>query len=261
MSGDSAAARLASSTPGELAKATEAAIVAARAGIEQVKAGGEVMAVLEAFDEATAALADIGDLAGTVAKAHPDEAMRLAADATEQAIEKVSTDISLDRGVYDALAALDISGADAPTTPLGGHDAAGLPACRRGPRRRHPGPDPGAERGAARAGAGLRPQHPHRHAHRRVLPRRRWTACRRTTCARTRRARTAWCGSPRSTPTSSRSSPTPATRPRASRCGGCSGSAATRPTSRCCGGCWRAGTSWPRCWATRTGRRTPPRTR
>jgi thimet oligopeptidase len=123
MSGDSRAARLASSTPDELTAATQAAIAAARAGIDAVRAARRTpsaaptdpLGTLDAYDEAVAALGDMRDLAGTVAKAHPEEAMRQAADAAEQEVDKVLTDITLDRGVYDVLASLDLAGEDAAT--------------------------------------------------------------------------------------------------------------------------------------------------
>src|SRR5262245_41858494 len=117
MPGESAAARLFCSTPDEFTGATASAIASARAGIDEIKNGGQADAitVLDLFDEATAALSNHRDLAGTVAKAHPDQAMRNAADAAEQEIDKVMTYISLDREVYDALAALDVSGEDAQT--------------------------------------------------------------------------------------------------------------------------------------------------
>jgi thimet oligopeptidase len=115
MLGESAAAKLASSTPEELTHATQAAIATARANVETVKAGGDPLAVLDAYDEAVTALVNLRDLAGTVAKAHPSEPMRHAADATEQEVDKVMTDISLDRELYDVLADLALENADAAT--------------------------------------------------------------------------------------------------------------------------------------------------
>ncbi|GAA1830833.1 M3 family metallopeptidase [Luedemannella flava] len=116
MSGEFEAARLASGGPEELTRATGAAIATARAGIERFKAAeGAPDALLDIFDEANAALSNLRELAGMIAKAHPEEAVRTAADAAEQEIDKVATDISLDRGVYDALAAIDLGAADKTT--------------------------------------------------------------------------------------------------------------------------------------------------
>lgn len=108
--------RLAASTPEQLARATAEAIAAARAGIDTVTAGtlrGEEL--LEAYDEATAALENARHVAELVSQAHPDPAMRAAADAAERDLDQASTGIALDRRVYDALAAVDLAAADPPT--------------------------------------------------------------------------------------------------------------------------------------------------
>ena len=116
MSVDFEAARLASGSPADVATATQAAISTARGGIERfTKATGEPAELLDIFDEANAALGNLRELAGLIAKTHPDKAMRDAGDAAEQELDKVATDISLDRDVYDALAAIDVSGLDAAT--------------------------------------------------------------------------------------------------------------------------------------------------
>jgi len=109
-------AHLASAAPDEFAKATREAIEAARAGIDQVKHGdlaGE--ARLDAYDEATATLGTMMNLASLVSKAHPDPDTRAAAEAAEQELDKVATAISLDREVYEALREVDLSGADPAT--------------------------------------------------------------------------------------------------------------------------------------------------
>src|SRR5262245_18785461 len=117
--GTSEAAALAASTADELASATEAAIASARARIAELVAGAgdgaSAIALLELFDEASADLSNVGALAGLIAKCHTDAAMRDAADAAEQEISKVMTDLSLDPEVYQALASLDVSAANAGT--------------------------------------------------------------------------------------------------------------------------------------------------
>ena len=61
MPGDSAAAALTTSSPSDLAQAAEAAIATARTGVEAVKAGGlPALELLDAYDEAMAALANAG---------------------------------------------------------------------------------------------------------------------------------------------------------------------------------------------------------
>lgn len=110
------AARLATSTPHELTRVCAETIASVRAGIDQVRTGlDRGLGLLEEYDEATAALSDLGGLCHLVAKTHPDAAMRAAAEAAEQELQKVGTDIALDRGVYDALAAVDLTDADPAT--------------------------------------------------------------------------------------------------------------------------------------------------
>jgi thimet oligopeptidase len=121
--GPSDAAALAAATADDLAAATTAAITNARERIAQLTAskpapgtrGATAIALLDLFDEATADLGNVGALAGLIAKSHPDSGMRDAADAAEQEISKVITDLSLDPDVYQALAALDVSDADSGT--------------------------------------------------------------------------------------------------------------------------------------------------
>jgi thimet oligopeptidase len=50
-----------------------------------------------------------------IAAVHPDSAMRTAAEAAEGRASELSTEISLDRGVHDALKAMDLAGADPAT--------------------------------------------------------------------------------------------------------------------------------------------------
>ncbi len=112
------AGRLVTSSPEEFRRASEEALRAARAGIDKLKAlkaSRSPREVLETFDEATATLHDASARASVVRNSHPNEAMRQAAEASEQALEALATEISLDRGVYDAIASVDLSGEDAAT--------------------------------------------------------------------------------------------------------------------------------------------------
>jgi thimet oligopeptidase len=110
------AATLAASTPDELARAADQAIETARTRIDRCAAGQvSGLALLEEYDEATAALTNLRSVAQLVIRAHPEPAMRTAAEAAEQELDKAATDISLDRDVYEALAAVDLTGADAAT--------------------------------------------------------------------------------------------------------------------------------------------------
>ncbi len=112
------AARLITCPPDEFRRASEEALAAARSGIERLKAlpaPRKAREALEIFDEATAALSDASARASVARHSHPDAAMRQAAETSEQEVEKLSTEISLDRGVYDVLASLDVSQEDAAT--------------------------------------------------------------------------------------------------------------------------------------------------
>ncbi len=112
------AARLITCPPDEFRRASEEALAAARSGIERLKAlpaPRNPREALEIFDEATAALSDASARASVARHSHPDAAMRQAAETSEQEVEKLSTEISLDRGVYDVLASLDVSQEDAAT--------------------------------------------------------------------------------------------------------------------------------------------------
>jgi thimet oligopeptidase len=116
MVNDDSAAVLTASTPLTLERAAADAAAAARAGIEAVRTStAPAMEVLDLYDEAMAILGDTADRMDIIALAHPDAAMRAAGDAAKQALAKVQTDISLDRGLYDVLSRLEVHGADAAT--------------------------------------------------------------------------------------------------------------------------------------------------
>jgi thimet oligopeptidase len=110
------AAQLTVSTPGELSASYEQAIQTAHTLVDRIKSGELGGAdLLDAYDEATAALDNATHLAELISVSHPDGAVRDAADAGRQAVAKVATDLSLDRDLYEALAALDASGFDRQT--------------------------------------------------------------------------------------------------------------------------------------------------
>jgi thimet oligopeptidase len=73
-------------------------------------AGG--LATLEAFDGAFAALSEAASRASLARNVHPDAALRDAAELAEQEVDALSTELSLDRGLYDALAGVDPAGLD-----------------------------------------------------------------------------------------------------------------------------------------------------
>lgn len=80
-----------------------------------INPAGNGQAVLEAYDTAIAALSAAASRASLARETHPDAAMRDAARDCEQQVEQVNLEIAQDRGVYDALSAVDLSGADEAT--------------------------------------------------------------------------------------------------------------------------------------------------
>src|SRR5204862_6014445 len=60
-------------------------------------------------------------LAGLMSEVHPDEAIRDAARECEQEVSRFYSDLALDREMYDALAAVDVSGADPETQRFHAH--------------------------------------------------------------------------------------------------------------------------------------------
>jgi thimet oligopeptidase len=104
--------------PDELVEANRRDIELARARVGRLKetsAPRRLAEALGAYDDATGALSDASARASIARNAHPSAAMRDAAEICEQEVEALSTEMSLDRGIYDALRDLDASGEDSPT--------------------------------------------------------------------------------------------------------------------------------------------------
>jgi thimet oligopeptidase len=98
-------------------------------GLERAKAlRSELLAAPRTIDGAlslynqllTAASAS-NTLAGLMSEAHPDEVIRDAARECEQEVARFYSDLWLDREVYEALADVDVSGADAETRRFAAH--------------------------------------------------------------------------------------------------------------------------------------------
>ena len=75
----------------------------------------ETLAALTVYDDALALLADTGGRSAIATNSHPDAALRAASEACEQEVAKTVTELSLDRGIYDVLASLDVSQQDEAT--------------------------------------------------------------------------------------------------------------------------------------------------
>lgn len=73
---------------------------------------------LRPYNELLLQLANAGAVAGLLSEVHRDEAIRDAARNYEQEVSKFSSELSLNRAVYEAVAAVDVSGADAATRRL-----------------------------------------------------------------------------------------------------------------------------------------------
>ncbi|HEX6835112.1 MAG TPA: M3 family metallopeptidase, partial [Polyangia bacterium] len=109
------AARVLVGTPESLLAACRADMQRARQSIAilyGMTAPRDPAAALQAYDEAMGALGDAAARASVCRNAHPDPKMRDAADQCEQEVDALATELSLDRGVYDALAALSLDGTD-----------------------------------------------------------------------------------------------------------------------------------------------------
>nr|HEX4315374.1 M3 family metallopeptidase [Kofleriaceae bacterium] len=85
----------------------------------QVVAGGAD--VLARYNELLVAASSSNAQAGLMSEVHPDEAVRDAAREVEQEVSRFYSDLALDRDVYDALAAVDVSAADAATKRFVSH--------------------------------------------------------------------------------------------------------------------------------------------
>ncbi|HEY2749423.1 MAG TPA: peptidase M3, partial [Polyangia bacterium] len=75
----------------------------------------DVDRVLEIYDEADGELDTIGSIADVVFNSNPDAATRAAGEACTVKVSALASEIALDRGIYDVVASLDLSGEDAGT--------------------------------------------------------------------------------------------------------------------------------------------------
>ncbi|HEX8745650.1 MAG TPA: M3 family metallopeptidase [Pyrinomonadaceae bacterium] len=80
-----------------------------------VKGKRTVENTLVPYDEVLLYLDAAGQQAGLMEEVHPDAQFRSASEKISQKVSAFSTDLSLNRAVYDALSAVDVSGADAET--------------------------------------------------------------------------------------------------------------------------------------------------
>jgi thimet oligopeptidase len=104
--------------PGAFERAMDARLARARQLLEQIssaKGSPSISSTLRPFDDIQLELDAVGNQAQLIQSVHPDAAMRATAEKLSQKVSALGTELSLNRGVYDAIAALDISGSDAET--------------------------------------------------------------------------------------------------------------------------------------------------
>lgn len=80
-----------------------------------VKGKRTIENTLQPYDEILIHLDAVGNQSSLMENTHPDEAMRTAAEQFSQKSAAFGAELSLNRAVYDALAAMDVSKADAKT--------------------------------------------------------------------------------------------------------------------------------------------------
>ncbi len=77
---------------------------------------GDALATLKAWNDVDIALGSVSSPASLFAEVHPDESVRERADLAGQEVQKLSTELGLDRDLYEVFAALDPAGLDADAT-------------------------------------------------------------------------------------------------------------------------------------------------
>jgi Zn-dependent oligopeptidase len=85
------------------------------ASLVAVKDARTIANTLRPFDDLALELDAVGSQAALMQSVHPDERFRQAAERVYQKVGAAATRLSLNRGAYDAIRGLDVSGADAET--------------------------------------------------------------------------------------------------------------------------------------------------
>ncbi len=103
---------------GDLAKKLDSHLTNARTAMEQllsVSGDRTVVNTLTLYDKILTELDAAGSQANLMENVHPEEQMRTTSEQFSQKVSAFGSELSLNRGIYDALTAVDISGADATT--------------------------------------------------------------------------------------------------------------------------------------------------
>ena len=112
------ASRILAATPQDFESACQSDLNAAKADVARLKAmkaPRDPIAAMELLDDAGLVLSSAGSRAGLGHEVSPVEAVRKASEKCESDVSDYSTELSLDRGLYDALSALDPSKFDTDT--------------------------------------------------------------------------------------------------------------------------------------------------
>jgi thimet oligopeptidase len=99
-------------------KGNEARIEMAKKSVAKmlaVKGKRTIENTLRPWDDASLYLDMAGSQASLIENVHPDSTLRTTAEELSQKVSAYATELSLDRRAYDALAAMDLTGADAET--------------------------------------------------------------------------------------------------------------------------------------------------
>lgn len=99
----------------DMSAACEATLSRAREWVSKLKAlpPANDARVLALYDDVTAAMSNMGARVGLAKEVHPDQAFRQECESCEQQLEAYNVELSLDRGLYDALARVEVAGLDA----------------------------------------------------------------------------------------------------------------------------------------------------
>jgi thimet oligopeptidase len=104
--------------PGAFEHAMEARLAHARTLLDQllgVEGRRTIENTLRPFDDIQLELDAVSQQAGLIQSVHPDAAARTAAERLSQKASTLNTEVSLNRGVFDAIRALDVAEADPET--------------------------------------------------------------------------------------------------------------------------------------------------
>jgi Zn-dependent oligopeptidase len=116
--GDSAPFWSSKMTAASFAKLQDDRLARARSIVDKmIAAQGKrtIENTLRPYDNALLELDAVASQASLIQNVHPDSGVRSAAELTSQKAEALSTEYSLNRALYDALAAVDLTGANAET--------------------------------------------------------------------------------------------------------------------------------------------------